>query len=334
MLNTEINLDLLVNEIIASCADYVTKTQPLKNVLTLFLSKYYITEKQEEKALALSTEEENVKIAKQFILSKKVEGCTEKTLRCYWSEIRRFFARVQKHYSQITTNDIRAYIALMTLERNWSLSYQDTTLRYIKSLFGWLTAEGYISCNPTLRIKKIRSEKQVKKPFSEEEVEMLRRAVDNPRNLALIDTMLSTGCRVGELVGMDINQIDGDEIIVTGKGNKQRTVYLNATAIVSIKKYLETRTDDNPALFVSLLRPYNRLEISGVEINIRELGKKAGVSECHPHKFRRTAATKALRRGMSIEQVQKMLGHANIETTLIYARSDVEDIKQAHKKVM
>lgn len=241
---------------------------------------------------------------------------------------------MQKHYSQITTNDIRAYIALMTLERNWSLSYQDTVLRYVRTLFTWLTTEEYISCNPTLRIKKIRSEKQVKKPFSEEEVEELRRATDNARDLALIDTMLSTGCRVGEIVGMNTAQINDDEIIVTGKGNKQRTVYLNATARVSIKKYLETRTDDNPALFVSLLKPYNRLEISGVEINIRELGKKAGVFECHPHKFRRTAATKALRRGMSIEQVQKMLGHSKIETTLIYAQSDIEDIKQAHKKVM
>lgn len=334
MLNTEINLDLLVNEIIVGCADYVTKTQPLKNVLTLFLSKYYITEKQEEKALALSTEEENVKIVKQFILSKKVEGCSQNTLRNYWSEIGKFFTRVQRHYSKITANDIRAYIAMMTIERNWSLSYQDTTLRYIKSLFGWLTAEGYISHNPTLKIKKIRSEKQVKKAFSEEEIEIIRRAVDNSRDLALVDTMLSTGCRVGEIVGMNIEQLNDDEIIVTGKGNKQRVVYLNATARVSIKKYLETRADDNPALFVSLNKPYNRLEVSGVETTIRALGKKSGVQECHPHKFRRTAATKALRRGMSIEQVQKMLGHANIETTLIYARSDVEDIKHAHKKVM
>jgi site-specific recombinase XerD len=324
----------LINKIIVSCADYVTETQPLKNALILFLSQYYITEKQEEKALALSTEEENVKVAKQFILSKKVEGCSEKTLRAYWSEIGRFFTKIQRHYSQVTANDIRAYIALMTLERNWSLSYQDTVLRYLRSLFGWLTAEEYIPYNPTLKIKKIRSEKLVKKAFSEEEVEVLRRAVDNPRDLALIDTMLSTGCRVGEIVGMNINQINDDEIIVTGKGNKQRMVYLNATARVSIKKYLETRTDDNPALFVSLNEPHKRLEISGVETSIRDLGEKAGVLNCHPHKFRRTSATKALRRGMSIEQVQKMLGHANIETTLIYARSDVEDIKQVHKKVM
>lgn len=334
MPSLEINLDSLVNEIIVDCADYVTETQPLKNTLIYFLSRYYITEKQEEKALALSTEEENVKIVKQFILSKKVEGCSQRTLRAYWSEIGRFFSRVQRHYSKITANDIRAYIAMMTIERNWSLSYQDTSLRYLKSLFGWLTAEEYIPYNPTLKIKKIRSEKFVKKAFSEEEVEVLRRAVDNPRDLALIDTMLSTGCRVGEIVGMNISQINDDEIIVTGKGNKQRTVYLNATARVSIKRYLETRTDDDPALFVSLNEPHRRLEISGVEIAVRALGKEAGVLNCHPHRFRRTAATKALRRGMSIEQVQKMLGHANIETTLIYARSDVEDIKQVHKKVM
>lgn len=263
-----------------------------------------------------------------FLIAKKVEGASERTLIYYRNELRKFVITLNKPLEHITTNDIRLYIA----KKDCSNITKDNTLRIIRSFFGWCTAEEYVSKNPTLRIKKIKAETKVKRPFTEVEVEKLRNGAKDVRERAIIDILLSTGCRIGEVWLLDRSDIDGDTLVVRGKGNKERYVYLNAKAQVSVNEYLQTREDSNPALFVSEQKPHNRLKISGMEIRLRELGKELGIKNVHPHRFRRTAATMALNRGMPIEQVQQMLGHSQIQTTLIYAQAAQENVKSSHRK--
>lgn len=263
-----------------------------------------------------------------FLMSKKVEGLSERTIQYYKAEIGKFIIQTNKPLEHITTNDVRLFIA----KKSCSNTTKDNTLRILRSFFGWCTAEEYITRNPTLRIKKIKSEQKIKRPFTELEVEKLRNGAKDVREKAMIDILLSTGCRIGEIYQLDRTDIEGDTMVVRGKGNKERYVYLNAKTQVSIGDYLSTRTDDNPALFVSEQKPHNRLKISGMESRLRELGRELGIKNVHPHRFRRTAATTALNRGMPIEQVQQMLGHSQIQTTLIYAQSAQENMKASHKK--
>lgn len=263
-----------------------------------------------------------------FLTSKKVEGLSDRTLLYYKAEIGKFIIQANKPLGNITTNDIRIYIA----KKECSNVTKDNILRVLRSFFGWCTAEEYIPKNPTLRIKKIKPEKKVKRPFTELEIEKLRNGTKDIRERAIIDILLSTGCRIGEIYQLDRNDIEGDSMVVRGKGNKERYVYLNAKAQCSITDYLKSRDDDNPALFVSEQKPHNRLKISGMETRLRELGKELGIKNVHPHRFRRTAATMALNRGMPIEQVQQMLGHSQIQTTLIYAQAAQENVKMSHKK--
>ena len=213
-----------------------------------------------------------------------------------------------------------------------SKTTQDNELRVLKSFFNWCSAEGYICKSPTLNIKPVKQEKRIKQPFSEVELEKIRNAADNIRDKAIIDVLYSTGVRCAELIAMNKEDIDGDEIVVFGKGEKERIVYLNARAKLSLQDYLNSRTDNNDSLFVELRSPHKRLTAGAVETLIRNVGNKAGVKKCHPHRFRRTCATIALNRGMPIEQVSQMLGHAKIETTTIYARSNEENVKNSHKK--
>ncbi len=212
-----------------------------------------------------------------------------------------------------------------------SKTSQDNELRVLKSFFKWCSGEEYISRNPTENIKAIKKEKRIKRPFSETELELIREKAGNKRDRAIVEVLYSTGVRLSELCGMDINDITNDEIVVFGKGEKERTVYLNARARIAISEYLKTRTDDETALFIGRTTK-KRLNKGGVEHMIRELGKNAGVPNCHPHRFRRTAGTIALNRGMPIEQVQQMLGHEDIATTTIYARSEERNVKASHGK--
>jgi integrase/recombinase XerD len=207
--------------------------------------------------------------------------------------------------------------------------------RNISAFFGWMADNGYIDRNPVRRIEKIKEKKSVKKPLKDTEIEMLKRHARNDiRTIALIEVLLSTACRVSEVVGMNREDIDGDEIVVRGKGNKERVVFLNAKALVALDEYLQSRDDDNPALFVSMDEPHERLKASGIEIILRRLGRECGIEKVHPHRFRRTSATQALNKGMDIEQIAQMMGHDSIETTKIYAKSSKENVKASHARYL
>lgn len=269
-----------------------------------------------------------------FISAKKVEGCSDKTLRYYKATIKKLFDLLNKHISHITTDDLRKYLSEYQKINNCSKGNIDNIRRILSSFFAWLEDENYILKSPVRRIHKIKTAKTVKETYTDEALETMRDNCSCLRDLAIIDLLASTGIRVGELVHLNISDIDFEnrECIVFGKGSKERPVYFDARTKIHLKNYLNTRIDDNPALFVSLLKPHDRLEISGVEIRLRELGRKLNIAKVHPHKFRRTLATRAIDKGMPIEQVQKLLGHSKIDTTMEYAMVDQNNVKISHRK--
>ena len=269
-------------------------------------------------------EQANGELLHAFISAKKIEGCSDKTLCYYQSSIEALLSSEQKRIDTLETNDIRSYLARYQEERGSSR----VTIDNLRRIFS------YIAKSPVRRIHKVRTESLVKEVISDEHMETLRDACHEIRDLAMIDLLASTGMRVGELVKINCGDIDFHErqCIVFGKGNKEREVYFNARTKIHLKRYLESRKDNNPALFVSLSLPYNRLSIGGVEKRLRQLGKRVGLSKIHPHKFRRTLATMAIDKGMPIEQVQRLLGHVKIDTTLHYAMVNQTNVKMAHRK--
>jgi site-specific recombinase XerD len=276
----------------------------------------------------------NEELLESFISAKRIEGCSEKTLNYYESTIKLLLASLLKELHDVTTNDIRCYLADFQSKNGSSKVTIDNIRRIFSSFFSWLEDEDYIVKSPVRRIHKVRSEITVKEVVSDEHLEKLRDSCNEVRDLAMIDFLASTGVRVGELVKIDRKDIDFQErqCVVMGKGNKERTVYFNARTKVHLQNYLATRTDEDPALFVSFARPHTRLTISGVEVRLRELGRRAEVCRIHPHKFRRTLATMAIDKGMPIEQVQRLLGHCKIDTTLHYAMVNQNNVKIAHRK--
>lgn len=271
-----------------------------------------------------------------FISAKKVEGCSLKSLLYYQTTIKKMLSVLNTIYFSITTEDIRLYLSNYHEANNISKTTIDNMRRIISSFFSWLENEDYITKSPSRRIHKVKTGKIVKEVYTEESIELMRQHCKNKRDLAIIDMLYSTGMRVGELVKLNVSDIDfnNKECIVLGKGNKQRKVYFDAKTKIHLEQYLASRSDDNEALFVSMLAPYNRLEISGVEIALRKIGQKLHLSKVHPHKFRRTLATKAIDKGMPIEQVQHLLGHTKIDTTLGYAMVDDENVRISHKKFL
>lgn len=269
-----------------------------------------------------------------FIAAKKVEGCSERTLSYYKSTIENMLAEIVVSVKQIDTAIIREYLSNYMSNHKAGKVTLDNIRRIISSFFAWLEEENYIIKSPVRRIHKIRTGKIVKATYSDEELEIMRDNCDNIRDLAIIDILASTGIRVGELVNMDINDIDFSkrECLVLGKGNKERVVYFDARTKIHVQQYLDTRRDNNTALFVSLHKPNERLKISGVEIRLRMLGRELAIERVHPHKFRRTLATRAIDKGMPIEQVQVLLGHSQIDTTLQYAMVNQSNVKQSHRK--
>lgn len=269
-----------------------------------------------------------------FLSAKRVEGCSEKTVRYYDSTIRNVIVAVNKDVSEISTEDLRVY--LDNYQRNSGVSRVtiDNIRRILSSFFSWLEDEDYIQKSPVRRIHKVKTCKTVKETYSDEALELMRDHSECVRDLALIDMLASTGMRVGELVKLNRSDVDFEsrECVVLGKGNKQRKVYFDARTKIHLQRYLQNRTDDNEALFVSLQRPHNRLQISGVEIRLRELGRKLDMHKVHPHKFRRTLATMAIDKGMPIEQVQQLLGHQSVDTTLQYAMVNQNNVKVSHRK--
>lgn len=271
-----------------------------------------------------------------FIAAKKIEGCSIKSLNYYYTTLVKMLDKVNVIYFSITTEDIRTYLSDYQENSGVSKATIDNMRRIISSFFSWLENEDYIMKSPARRIRKVRVGKIVKEIYTEENIELMRQNCKNARDLAIIDMLYSTGMRVGELVRLNISDIDFEnkECVVLGKGNKQRKVYFDAKTKIHLQQYLNSRKDTDPALFVSQLYPYNRLKISGVEIALRKIGEKLYISKVHPHKFRRTLATKAIDKGMPIEQVQHLLGHTKIDTTLGYAMVDDENVKISHKKFL
>ena len=277
----------------------------------------------------------NIEYMDMFISAKRIEGCSERTLAYYKATIEHMLSIIVTPLRQVQTDDLRAYLAEYQLRNNCSKTTVDNIRRNLSSFFSWLEAEDYIIKSPIRRIHKIRTGSKVKETLSEECIERLRDSCLHIRDLAIIDFLYSTGIRVGELVNLNISDINFEEkeCIVYGKGNKQRKVYFDAKAKVHLKRYLEQRNDYNEALFVTLDSPFERLKISGVEIRLRKLGRLASLDQrVHPHKFRRSMATRAIDKGMPIEQVQKLLGHQQIDTTMHYAMVNQSNVKISHRK--
>lgn len=269
-----------------------------------------------------------------FLDAKMIEGCSDRTIQYYRVTVAKLFENVTTPVRRISTEEIRQYLVEYQKINNCSKVTVDNVRRNISSFFSWLEEEDYILKSPMKRIHKIKTKKQVKETISDEAIELLRDHCDCSRDLAIIDLLYSTGIRVGELVNLNISDIDFEsrECIVFGKGDKERKVYFDAKTKIHLQEYLRDRTDENPALFVTLDAPYDRLKISGVEIRMRNLGRMVGLTRIHPHKFRRTMATRAIDKGMPIEQVQKLLGHSQIDTTMQYAIVNQNNVKTSHQK--
>lgn len=316
----------LVN-ILNEMSEYLNITQ-MKKLQEVLLDNLSDNKIQQRKRIS------NMDYLSMFLSAKKIEGCSERTIKYYEVTVLNLLNTIKTPIRKISTEEIREYLANYQKINNCSKTTVDNIRRNISSFFSWLEEEDYILKSPMRRIHKIKTEKIVKETISDEAIETLRDSCTCLRDLAMIDLLYSTGIRVGELVKLNVADINFEEreCVVFGKGNKERRVYFDAKAKLHIIKYLESRTDNNPALFVTLDSPYSRLKISGVEIRIRELGRKNNFGRIHPHKFRRTMATRAIDKGMPIEQVQKILGHSQIDTTMEYAIVNQNNVKNAHRK--
>lgn len=273
-------------------------------------------------------------LLKAFLSAKRIEGCSEKSLKYYETTIEAMLGKVNLTIREISTDSLRSYLADYQLERGSSKVTIDNMRRIFSSFFGWLEDEDYILKSPVRRIHKIKTDKPIKETFSDESLELLRDACDEVRDLAMIDLLASTGMRVGELVRLNREDINFHEreCVVFGKGGSERVVYFDARTKIHLLNYLESRTDKNVALFSTLASPHERLQIGGVETRLREIGKRADLNKVHPHKFRRTLATRAIDKGMPIEQVQHLLGHVKIDTTMHYAMVNQANVKNSHRK--
>lgn len=324
----------LIIEITKDLEDILTikQSENLKMTLVKYFSKYTIVLKEEEQN---KEKLENSQLISSFLSAKQVEGCSFKTIEYYQSIINKMITKVNKPIKKISTEDIRQYLSDYKEEQQTSLTTIDNMRRIFSSFYSWLEDENYIIKSPVRRIHKIKTEKNVKTTFSDENIERMRDyCKNNIRNLVLIELLLTTGIRVGELVNLNISDINLEDrsCIVLGKGNKQREVYFDAKTKIHLQEYLNKRNDNVEALFVSKNKPHQRLSISGIELIIKKIGKNIDLDNAYPHKFRRTLATMAIDKGMPIEQVQKLLGHVKIETTMHYAMVNQSNVKISHKK--
>lgn len=299
------------------------------------------TKKLQEVLLSVFTDEEvkkhevsNDEYLRLFLDAKTIEGCSARTIDYYRTTVRHLLHCVDTPVRKMTTDEIRAYLVDYQKINNCGKVTVDNIRRNISSFFSWLEEEDYLLKSPMRRIHKIKAKTVVKETISDEAIEKMRDMCSEMRDLAMIDLLYSTGMRVGELVNLNITDVDFEqrECIVFGKGDKERRVYFDAKTKIHLKEYIESRIDKNPALFVTLDAPYDRLKISGVEIRIRNLGRSLGLNKIHPHKFRRTMATRAIDKGMPIEQVQKILGHSQIDTTMQYAIVNQNNVKASHQR--
>ncbi len=305
----------------------------LKNVLYCVLSGYDIVEKSTEVQVADRSWENELGV---FLARKRIEGRSEGTIGLYNLHLRRMLQYINKPVKKIEESDLFMYISMYKQKRQVSSSYLDSIRLVFSSFFGWLNNKGYISKNPASGLDPIKAEKRIKKPLSDVELETLRRKCNIPRDISLVEFLYSTGVRVSELIALNRKDIDFDgmRVVVYGKGAKERETYLTAASCMHLKEYLDSRTDDNEALFVSLKAPHERLTVSGVEEILRRLGKATGIEKVHPHRFRRTMATNILNKGMPIEEVKEILGHVKLDTTMIYCQISKENVRHHHRKFM
>lgn len=322
----------VINEVMQGMLGYLNNMQleKLQEVLehTLFHKK--INEMEEETNAGLKNEQ----FLNNFLSAKRIEGCSEKSLTYYRATIEVMTTKIKKNVREMETDDLRTYLTEYQHEKNSSKVTVDNIRRILSSFFSWLEDENYILKSPARRIHKVKAALTIKETYTDEALEKMRDSCEEPRDLALIDILASTGMRVGELVLLNRDDINFEEreCVVFGKGSKERMVYFDARTKIHLLTYLQGRTDDNPALFVSLRAPHDRLKIGGVECRLRELGNKLDIEKVHPHKFRRTLATMAIDKGMPIEQLQQLLGHKRIDTTLQYAMVKQSNVKLAHRK--
>lgn len=302
--------------------------EKLQKVMQYVLFQYEITKTEK------NSEDSTLNLVDLFLSAKRIEGCSEKSLKYYQTTIQSMLSAVKKDIKQIKTEDIRTYLTDYQQQKKSCRVTIDNIRRILSSFFSWLEDEDHILKSPVRRIHKVKAVTNIKETYSDEALEVMRDNCTEPRDLAIIDMLASTGMRVGEMVLLNRNDIDFNEreCVVFGKGNKERVVYFDARTKIHLKNYLQSRTDDNPALFVSLKSPYNRMNIGGIETCLRRLGKQLGLQRVHPHKFRRTLATMAIDKGMPIEQLQQLLGHKRIDTTLQYAMVKQSNVKIAHRK--
>ena len=269
-----------------------------------------------------------------FISAKRIEGCSEKTLAYYSKTISAMTETIGKTVQQITTEDLRQYLTEYQIKRKSSKVTIDNIRRILASFYSWLEDEDYIIKSPVRRIHKVKTAKLVKDTYTDETLELMRDNCDSLRDLAIVDLLASSGMRIGEMVALNRDDINFTEreCVVFGKGNRERLVYFDARTKIHLQNYLDSRTDSSPALFVTLRAPYKRIQIGGIELRLRELGRRLSIPKVHPHKFRRTLATSAIDKGMPIEQVQQLLGHQKIDTTMHYAMVKQQNVKLAHRK--
>lgn len=320
----------IVSEVVQQMLPFLDNVgvKKLQEVLEHTLFYYEVTASTAER------EDDSDELVSAFLSAKRIEGCSEKTLKYYQTTIEAMCSTVGKSLRRITTEDLRSYLTEYQKRKNLSRVTVDNVRRILSSLFSWLEDEDYILKSPVRRIHKVKTASNIKETYTDESLELMRDGCTELRDLAMIDMLASTGMRVGEMVLLnrdDINFADR-ECVVFGKGDKERVVYFDARTKIHLQNYLESRTDNSPALFVSLKAPHERLKIGGVEVRLRELGQKLGIQKVHPHKFRRTLATMAIDKGMPIEQLQRLLGHSKIDTTLQYAMVKQSNVKLAHKK--
>lgn len=320
----------LIKDIVQGMLPYLNNAQneKLQEVLQYTFVNYDVIENKKQD----NNSEQNY--MELFLSAKRIEGCSEKSLKYYKSTIETMLDELQKGVKRIVTDDIRRYLTEYQEKKKSSKVTIDNIRRILSSFFSWLEDEDYILKSPVRRIHKVKTGTNIKETYSDEALELMRDNCTELRDLAIIDMLASTGMRVGEMVLLNRNDIDFNEreCIVFGKGGKERIVYFDARTKIHLQNYLKSRTDDNPALFVSLKSPHERLKIEGVEVRLREYGKKLGLQKVHPHKFRRTLATMAIDKGMPIEQLQQLLGHRKIDTTLQYAMVKQSNVKIAHRK--
>lgn len=323
--------DVMIRNIRTEMSNILNESQ-LNKLQEVLVSSFadVLIEPKEESVLHKNA----VDYVKLYLAAKKIEGCSEKTLHYYEATIRKMANQINKDICDISTDDLRIYLAYYQESHRAGKVTTDNIRRIISGFFSWLEDENYLLKSPARRIHKIKTAQVIKDTFSDENLEVLKSSCTNIRDLALVDFLASTGVRVGEIVKLNRQAINFSErsCIVFGKGDKEREIYFDASTKLHLQSYLKSRTDSNDALFVSLNFPYQRLSVNGIEKMLSRLGEYAQIPKVHPHKFRRTLATMAIDKGMPVEQVQQLLGHVRIDTTMHYAMVNQANVKNAHRK--